>query len=142
MATTPPIRFTGLISGIDFDQVVDALLEIRRQPVLQLQRQKDRLRLQSELWREIQQKLSDLQSALSPFLTKGQALPFVATSSAPDLLQATANPNAVSGSYQVTVKQLATPHELVQGSSATLWVSARLLIPTAFCKVKNLFWAR
>jgi len=115
MATTPPIRFTGLISGIDFDQVVDALLEIRRQPVLQLQRQKDRLRLQSELWREIQQKLSDLQSALSPFLTKGQALPFVATSSAPDLLQATANPNAVSGSYQVTVKQLATATRVGSG---------------------------
>lgn len=125
MATTPPVRFTGLISGIDFDQVIDALLEIRRQPVLQLQQQKDRLRLQSELWQEIQQKLSDLQSALSPFLTKGQALPFVATSSAPDLLQATASPNAVAGSYQVTVKQLATATRVTSGFNGyTLGVGA------------------
>ncbi len=125
MATTPPVRFTGLISGIDFDQVIDALLEIRRQPVLQLQQQKDRLRLQSELWQEIQQKLSDLQSALSPFLTKGQALPFVATSSAPDLLQATASPNAVAGSYQVTVKQLATATRVSSGFNGyTLGVGA------------------
>jgi len=125
MATTPPVRFTGLISGIDFDQVIDALLEIRRQPVLQLQQQKDRLRLQSELWREIQQKLSDLQSALSPFLTKGQALPLVAASSAPDLLQATASPNAVAGSYQVTVKQLATATRVSSGFNGyTLGVGA------------------
>lgn len=122
---TPPIRFTGLISGIDFDQVVDALLEIRRQPITQLQQQRDRLRLQSELWQEIQQKLSDLQSALTPFLTRGQALPFVATSSAPDLMRATANADAVAGSYQITVKQLATATRVSSGFSGyTLGIGA------------------
>lgn len=115
MATTPVIRFTGLVSGIDFDQVVEAMLEIRRQPIIRLQEQRDRLRLQSELWQEIRQKLSELQSALSPLLSKSQALPFSASSSAPDFLRATANSNAVAGSYQVTVKQLATSTRVSSG---------------------------
>ncbi|MFN4180451.1 MAG: flagellar filament capping protein FliD, partial [Armatimonadota bacterium] len=92
-----------------------AMLEIRRQPIVRLQEQRDRLRLQSELWREIQQKLSDLQSAVSSLLNKNQALPFSATSSASELLRATANANAVAGSYQVTVKQIATSTRVSSG---------------------------
>ncbi len=125
MATTPVVRFTGLVSGIDFDQVIEAMLEIRRQPIVRLQEQRDRLRLQSELWREIQQKLSDLQSAVSSLLNKNQALPFSATSSAPELLRATANNNAVSGSYQVTVKQIATSTRISSGFNGyTLGIGA------------------
>ncbi|MCS7263418.1 MAG: flagellar filament capping protein FliD [Armatimonadetes bacterium] len=115
MATTPVIRFTGLVSGIDFDQVVEAMIEVKRQPILRLQEQRDKLRLQNELWREIQQKLSDLQNAVSSLLRKSQALPFSATSSAPDLLRVTANANAIAGSYQVTVKQIATSTRVSSG---------------------------
>ncbi|MFN3421630.1 MAG: flagellar filament capping protein FliD [Armatimonadota bacterium] len=125
MATTPVVRFTGLVSGIDFDQVIEAMLEIRRQPIVRLQEQRDRLRLQSELWREIQQKLSDLQSAVSSLLNRSQALPFSANSSAPELLRATANANAVAGSYQITVKQLATSTRVSSGFNGyTLGIGA------------------
>ncbi|MGQ9519147.1 MAG: flagellar filament capping protein FliD [Candidatus Fervidibacter sp.] len=110
---TPAIHFTGLVSGIDFNQVIEAILEIRRQPITQLQQQRERLRLQSELWSEIKRKLSDLQSAIKPFLSKGQALPFTATSSSPELLLATASSKSVAGSYQVTVKQLATATRVI-----------------------------
>lgn len=110
---TPTIHFTGLVSGIDFDQVIEAILEIRRQPITQLQRQRERLRLQGELWDEIKRKLSDLQSAIKPFLFKGQALPFTATSSSPELLRVTASSNSAAGSYQVTVKQLATATRII-----------------------------
>ncbi len=125
MATTPVIRFTGLVSGIDFDQVVEAMIEVKRQPIVRLQEQRDRLRLQSELWREIQQKLSDLQSAVSSLLRKSQALPFSANSSIPDLLRVTANSNAVAGSYQVIVKQLATATRVSSGfNNHTLGIGA------------------
>lgn len=125
MATTPVIRFTGLVSGIDFDQVVEAMIEIKRQPIVRLQEQRDKLRLQSELWREIQQKLSDLQNAVSSLLKKSQALPSSANSSAPDLLRVTANANAVAGSYQITVKQLATSTRVSSGFSGhTLGIGA------------------
>ncbi|MCS7186433.1 MAG: flagellar cap protein FliD N-terminal domain-containing protein, partial [Armatimonadota bacterium] len=125
MATTPVVRFTGLVSGIDFDQVVEAMIEVKRQPIVRLQEQRDKLRLQSELWREIQQKLSDLQNAVSSLLKKSQALPFSANSSVPDLLRVTANANAVAGSYQITVKQLATSTRVSSGFSGhTLGIGA------------------
>jgi flagellar hook-associated protein 2 len=117
MATVPTIRFTGLVSGIDFDQVIEAILEVRRQPIVQLEQRRELLRLQSDLWREIQQKLTDLQNAIKPFLTKGQALPFTANSSSPELLRVSASPNAVAGSYQITVKQLATATRVSSGFS-------------------------
>ncbi|MFA0742196.1 MAG: hypothetical protein DFNUSKGM_002317, partial [Candidatus Fervidibacter sacchari] len=115
MATMPTIRFTGLVSGIDFDQVIEAILEVRRQPIVQLQQRRELLRLQSDLWREIQQKLTDLQNAIKPFLIKGQALPFTASSSSPELLRVSASSDAVAGSYQITVKQLATATRVSSG---------------------------
>ena len=125
MLTTPVVRFTGLVSGIDFDQVVEAIIEVKRQPIVRLQEQRDRLRLQSDLWNEIRQKLSDLKSAVSSLLDKSQALPFTATSSAQELLRATANSNAATGSYQVTVKQLATSTRVSSGFSGyTLGIGA------------------
>jgi flagellar hook-associated protein 2 len=125
MATVPTIRFTGLVSGIDFDQVIEAILEVRRQPIVQLQQRRELLRLQSDLWREIQQKLTDLQNAIKPFLTKVQALPFTANSSSPELLRVSASPNAVAGSYQITVKQLATATRVSSGfKNYTLGIGA------------------
>lgn len=117
MATMPTIRFTGLVSGIDFDQVIEAIMEVRRQPIVQLEQRRELLRLQSDLWREIQQKLTDLQNAIKPFLTKGQALPFTASSSSPELLRVSVSSDAVSGSYQITVKQLATATRVSSGFS-------------------------
>jgi len=115
MTTMPTIRFTGLVSGIDFDQVIEAILEVRRQPIVQLQQRRELLRLQSDLWRGIQQKLTDLQNAIKPFLIKGQALPFTASSSSPELLRVSASSDAVAGSYQITVKQLATATRVSSG---------------------------
>ncbi len=108
MATNTPIRFSGLVSGIDFDQVVNAILDLRRQPLLRLQEERTKLRLRSELWQEIQKALSSLQSALSPLLDKTKGLPFKVTVSDPTVVQASANNNALSGTYKVTVLQLAT----------------------------------
>lgn len=125
MAEVPTIHFTGLVSGINFDQVIEAILEIRRRPIVQLQQQKDRLSLQSELWSEIQEKLADLKNTVDLLLNKNQALPPTVDSSAPELLRASANSAAVSGSYQIIVKQLATATRVSSGfNNYTLGIGA------------------
>ncbi len=109
------MRFSGLVSGIDFDQVIEAILDIRRQPLLRLQEERTKLRLRGELWREIQQALSALQSALEPLLNRNRGLPFKVTSSDTTVVQASAAPIAQEGTYKVTVLQLATSVRITSG---------------------------
>jgi len=115
VATNVPVRFTGLVSGIDFDQVIGAILEIRRQPVFRLQEQQTRLRWRAQLWQEIQNALSSLRDALAPLLDKTKSMPFKVTSSDPTVVQARAAPNALSGTYKVTVLQLAAAAKVASG---------------------------
>lgn len=127
------------MSGIDFDQVVDALLDIRRRPVVLLQQERDRLRWRSDLWGEIQQSLSALRSAAELFLSKSKGLPFTANSSDTNIVRATASDSAVAGTYKVTVKQLATATRVGSGFSGyTLGVGDKVNTITLLKNLKSI----
>lgn len=109
LSTSGPVRFTGLISGIDFDQLIGALLDIQRQPILRLEQERQRLAWRSELWEGIRQSLLGLQQAVEAFQGADGGLPLTGTSSDSSILKATASPEALLGRYRITVEQLARP---------------------------------
>jgi len=107
---------TGVISGIHWDQFVQKLIDLERQPITQLQNRKSALENQKKLIGDFRAKLSDLKLALSNLALRSVAL--ARTAAAGGGVAVTAGPDAVPGSFQVTVQQLATP--TVVGSAQAL----------------------
>jgi flagellar hook-associated protein 2 len=109
------ISSSGLISGLNVDQLVSGLINLERQPIITLQsRQKDyELKIASVL--DISTKLSSFKSAIETlnsaekFSTKTVSV--TKNSSGAELLTATASSTATAGSYSVTVSQLATANK-------------------------------
>jgi flagellar hook-associated protein 2 len=107
---------TGLISGINFNDVVNQLVELESQPILLLQSQKTKLETVSAELSTLSVKLSGLQSAaggLSSFSNFNvNSVSVTKSTSGLDLLSATVSSSAVPGTSQVQVNQLAQAHSI------------------------------
>ncbi|MCL5062007.1 MAG: flagellar filament capping protein FliD [Nitrospirae bacterium] len=109
------ISSSGLISGINVDQLLSQLIQLERRPITLLQqRQKDyELKIASIL--DMSTKLSSFKSALdalnssSKFNTKTASV--TKTSSGAELLTVSASSTASAGSYSIQVNQLATANK-------------------------------
>lgn len=114
------ISFGGLGNGIDFGPVVDELVKAQRVPIDNLNTKK--LQTQQKLtdFGLLGSKLLNLQGLASSLRTqvgfnKNQVN--VASSSAQTPLSATVSSSAAQGTYQVTVNQLASAHQIISKSS-------------------------
>ncbi|OGW25959.1 MAG: hypothetical protein A2X55_12345 [Nitrospirae bacterium GWB2_47_37] len=109
------ISSSGLISGINADELVSGLINLERQPITILQnRQKDyELKIASVL--DMNTKLSSFKSALSAlnssskFNTKTASV--TKTSDGAELLTVSASSTATAGSYSIQVNQLAAANK-------------------------------
>jgi flagellar hook-associated protein 2 len=107
-SSTAPINITGLGSGLNTAEIVNALMNAERKPVTELSNKETTLQAQQTQLRSIQSSLQQLTfSAVdlsSPELfTTTQAV----TSSNPDQITALTTEGAGVGGYQVNVTQLA-----------------------------------
>lgn len=133
MATDPVtgsrLSFGGLATGIDTSAIIDALLDVERQPVRRLQAQQADVRTQQGLLRQFNGLLLALRDAaraidnrsdtLATAATEEELLAYVAESSAPDALGASADGRAAPGVYEVRVERLATSARLVSAAFAS-----------------------
>ena len=133
MATDPVtgsrLSFGGLATGIDTAAIIDALLDVERQPVRRLQAQQGDVRTQQGLLRQFNGLLLALRSAaraidnrsetLASAAPEEELLALVAESSAPDALGASADGRAAPGVYEVRVERLATSARLVSAAYAS-----------------------
>jgi len=107
---------TGLISGINFGEVVSQLVLIEQRPIQLLQIQRAQLETVSAELSTLSIRLSSLQSAASSLSDlssfNANAVSVTTTSSGVSLLDATADETAIPGSYQIKVNQLAQAHSL------------------------------
>lgn len=109
------ISSSGLISGINADELVSGLMNLERQPITILQnRQKDyELKIASVL--DINTKLASFKSALSSlnssskFNTKTASV--TKTTSGAELLTVSASSTATAGSYSIQINQLAAANK-------------------------------
>ncbi|NLM46559.1 MAG: flagellar filament capping protein FliD [Firmicutes bacterium] len=109
------IRITGMVSGLDTDQIVRDLMRVERMKVDKLYQQRQTLQWQKEAYREVINKIRVFRDTyfdvLNPKtnLTSTTALKqMTVTSSHPEIVTVTAGPDAVQGTSTFRVIQSAT----------------------------------
>ncbi|GJL59360.1 MAG: flagellar hook-associated protein 2 [Nitrospirales bacterium] len=117
------ISFGGLGNGVDFGPVVDALVQAERLPIdgltqkkLQAQKKQTELGLLEGKLLSFQGLASNLRNRVS--FNKTQVN--VASPSAQTPLSAAVSSSASPGTYQVTVNQLASAHQIISTSSTAV----------------------
>ncbi len=109
---------SGIVSGLDTQNIVDQLIELESYPLKLLQAKRELELKKKEAWRTIQTKL--LTFKLQSYALARPTLYRVkdVSSSNESVLTATANANAQVGNYQLVVKQLASTHQLMSSGFA------------------------
>lgn len=120
MASTGSMHFSGLISGIDTDSIIESLMSLQRQPQDLLVQKTEDYTAKKSVYSELSSKLSSLQTAINtikdiadPLFEKCQAVSL--QTQIADAVITGYQPT--EGSYQVTITQLATA-ALVNGQEA------------------------
>ncbi len=117
------ISFGGLGNGVDFGPIVDFLVQAKRIPIDRINERK--LNDQEKLtnFGSLGTKLLGLQNAANSLRTR---LSFdknevsVSSASSQTLLTASASTTAASGTYRVTVNELASAHQIVSKASTAV----------------------
>ena len=123
------ISFSGLASGIDFDSLRSALLSVERQSLKRITDKQDRIEQQRDAFNDINSRLANLKTKLSPLLATGTSNLFSqvsASSSNTSVFSATATSSAAAGTYDIRVKNLALAESVIsaQGSSVGSFTSS------------------
>ncbi len=104
---------SGLVSGLDTQNIVDQLIELESYPLKLLQAKKELEEQKKEAWRTINIKLLDFKLksyALSrPALYKSYSV----SSTNESVATASAYTTAIPGNYSLTVKSLAKAHQVI-----------------------------
>lgn len=103
-----PITFGGLASGLDTNAIVDKLVQVERQPILRLQRQREAENARKTLIGELVAKVSTLTTRLDALKTQAAVQGRKADLPAGAPLTAEVQGGAPTGSYSIQVNQLAT----------------------------------
>ena len=102
----------GLMSGLDTESIITQLVEIERTPIVLLQRKEADYQLQLSTYGSLQNLLGDLESSFSALDKADDFSKFKATSDNTEIFTASADSDAASGSYNITVHNLAQGQKL------------------------------
>ncbi|MDL1963995.1 MAG: flagellar filament capping protein FliD [Deltaproteobacteria bacterium] len=106
------ISVGGLMSGLDTNDIIAQLKSVQQKPILKLQRQEADCQVELSAYGNLQSALSSLKSAMDGLDSANDLTSFSASSGDTDLFTVSAAGNAVTGSYSITVQQLAGAHKL------------------------------
>ncbi len=101
------ISFSGLSTGIDTASLIKALVEAKRQPIVQLQTQAEGFQSNLTRLNELAGKLSTLRTAATALAYTNTFASYGASSSDKDVVSAAASSSATEGNHTITVTQLA-----------------------------------
>ncbi len=110
------ISVGGLISGLDTNSIIEQLMELQQKPILKLQQQEAAYQVELSAYGSLKGILGSLQSAVEDLDSVSNLTRFSAVSGDTDLFSVSADENATSGSYDITVQQLAKVHKLTSGA--------------------------
>ena len=113
------INFSGLSSGIDFDQIINALITTERSTMRRLETRKQEYETRNSALSGIESQLSELATAAEDIASKQGLLENETTSSDEDVLTATAEAAAAATQYSIVVNQLAVAEREVHAGVAT-----------------------
>ncbi|MBI5834895.1 MAG: flagellar filament capping protein FliD [Armatimonadetes bacterium] len=112
-------------SGIDWNSLADALMSIEHKPVDLLTAQQEKITGKKALYAEIKNALDSVKTAAAAVAKPKSISLAKATSSATEYLTASAENSAATGTYKVTVHQLATATRVTSGFATALGISAK-----------------
>ena len=110
------ITATGVGSGLDVESIVTQLMSIERQPLTNLRQKESQAQAQISAFGSLKSALSSFQDAMDKLGTAEKFKVFTAASTDEQVLTASTDSAAASGSYNLDVQRLAQNHKL--GSSA------------------------
>ncbi|HEX7490698.1 MAG TPA: flagellar filament capping protein FliD [Candidatus Limnocylindrales bacterium] len=102
------IQFGGVVSGLNTQSIIDAMVAVEKQPLTAMQNQESDLKSQSDSYTRIGNALDDLVAKIKAFTVTNAGSSRAATSTDDSVLTATASPGAAVASYQISVDRLAT----------------------------------
>lgn len=106
----------GLISGLDTESIISQLMEVEKYPIVKLQTKEAAYQLKLSTYGSLSGTLSSLSSAASSLKDTDDFAKFTATSADTDIFTVSAGSDAATGSYNITVHELAKAHKLTSNS--------------------------
>ena len=104
----PSISSPGIGSGLDINGIVKSLVEMERQPLVQLQKAASSVQSRLSLYGQVKSQLSSLEDAAQKLSSSSGWSGMTVSSSNPAAISATAVPGSKSASFSVEVTALAT----------------------------------
>lgn len=115
--TEPLFNFGGISSGLDTGAMIDAIMQVERNPVVLMQRKQQTAQQKVDAWSSVSTRFSALRTSVNALRTLDDFDDFSsATGSDDDVMTVTSTGGAVPGSMSFTVDQLATSHQLVSAA--------------------------
>lgn len=140
------LRISGLVSGIDVDQIVSDLMKAERTRVDKLYQQKQLVEWQQQDYRDMNLKLKALYDNVFNMKLQGTYLKYKATGTMPsgvssdNYFTAIAGSTAVPGDYKIQVKALATNAQITSSGSITKeLIGNSISLPITIDSTKNKF---
>lgn len=112
MATSPLVTSGGIASGLDVSGIVSKLMALEQQPLTKLATKEADYNAKLTAYGSIKGSLSSLQTAVKALAAPSTLTGNAASVSDTTVLSASASSTAATGSYSLSVTQLATPHTL------------------------------
>ncbi len=102
------ISIPGVSSKYNTDKMIDAIMKAERAPLNRMEDRKETFSEQKKVWNQVNRKLTTLQqNARSLYSFENPFKEYVANSSAPEILSASADRNATKGIDEISVQQVA-----------------------------------
>jgi flagellar hook-associated protein 2 len=112
------ITSLGVGSGLDLENIVSSLMDIERQPLDRLQSKAQTINAQISAYGSFKSKLADFQTAMESLGSASAFKQFQASARDADIFAASADSDAVTGSYNINVTALAERDKLASTAFA------------------------
>jgi len=121
----PVTSVSGLGSGIDWQSIVDQLMQIEHQPINRIQQRQSEYKQKVKLWQDINTKITTLRSASETlrssdaFAKFSSSLSSSSSTKPEDKLNVSLDDNAAPGTYDITINQVAQKQKISSKSFST-----------------------
>ena len=119
-ATSAPITFSGLASGLNTTSIIQKLMSIDQQPVTQLQSEVTADQNQQQVYSQLQSLVQTFEQAASGLNEPSAFNTVSASSSAPTVASLSTDGTALAGTYNLTVTQLAQAEKISSSAQTNL----------------------
>lgn len=106
------ITISGLMSGLDVNNIMDQLKELQQQPITKLQQKEADYQVELTAYGNLRSALAGLKSAAQGLSTAENLTRYSASSGDTDLFTVAADDDPATGTYDITVQQLAKVQKL------------------------------